>query len=85
MLCTNFSSLYKRLTGNIHVPALAKSLGQPLLSVALALPATLDSHVQRAKMVLQFQINRSLSCGKIDLLDVLREGNFVDLRDVLQT
>jgi len=63
--------------------ALTQRLCQSFLAVALCLLAPLDGHVQCAKVVLEFQVDGSLSCGEGNLLDGLATRNLIDLGNVL--
>lgn len=63
--------------------ALTQRLCQPFFPVALGLLAPLDGHIQCTKVMLEFQVDCSLSGGEDDLLNDLAARDFIDLRDVL--
>ena len=67
-----------------HVPAIAKGLCQPFFTVALALLATLDSHINGSKIVLELEVDCALRGREGDFLKIFAPGDFVNLCYVLQ-
>jgi hypothetical protein len=66
------------------LPALAKRLCYPLVSVTLSLLASLYRHIESAQMVLELQINCSLRRRKVNRYYFFRPRDLMDLCNILK-